>query len=74
MCSYSGQQCFVKDVSSIFYFEKESSLSSKGAGYRTHTQELWILYFSATLKLSVLLIASPMLHSTVTLPVRCYSV
>jgi len=32
MCSYSGQQCCVKDVSSFFYFELEGSHPSEGAG------------------------------------------
>jgi len=33
MCSYSGQQCCVKDVSSIFLFlETEGSHPSEGAG------------------------------------------
>jgi len=32
LCDYSGQQCCVKDVSSNFYFEINSSHPSKGAG------------------------------------------
>jgi len=32
MCSYSGQQCCVKDVSFIFYSKIEFSHPSEGAG------------------------------------------
>jgi len=32
MCGYSGQQCCVKDVSYIFYFEIEGSHPSEEAG------------------------------------------
>jgi len=37
MCSYFGQQCCVKDVNSISYFEIEGSYSSEGAS-RTHAR------------------------------------
>jgi len=37
MYGYSGQQCCVKDVSSIFYFETQSSHPLEGAG-SNHTQ------------------------------------
>jgi len=40
MCGYSGQQCCVEDVYSIFYFLIEGSHLSKGSGRKhTHTTE-----------------------------------
>jgi len=40
ICGYSGQQCCVKDVFSIFYFKIEGSYPSEGAGFNTHIYTL----------------------------------